>query len=352
MVSVYNDAPQEDRPGIVAEVVRFARDTIAALHPELLEDDPQPAPQPTAKTGPADAKIEKDKTATTDKTDKTDRMVKTATAVKKGKGRDDWISSDSEEDIEILSGLTGRHPESSRASVDGGTSVALQPRLDRLITPFSRDISTDRLEDIMGQFRDRLVALGEFPITRGKKASTSSWSPARATALANHVFTDMIGGLKGRLQPIINSYSNVDHMTGVSSRTAILASDAVTREGYPKLVREFCLSVAKGIEIDPANLVLQQQVNEFRKFQALETLKRRAAEHDEEILNFLKRQGLQAERGRMWVSVMVTFLVDLFEIGTRRQLNNLCTSGKAISTLVEVFGFGSLALLHATSTRK
>ena len=53
-----------------------------------------------------------------------------------------------------------------------------------------------------------------------------------------------------------------------------------------------------------------------------------------------------------WVSVMVTFLVDLFEIETRSQLNNLCTSGKAISGLVEVFGIGSLALLHAMSTQK
>lgn len=49
---------------------------------------------------------------------------------------------------------------------------------------------------------------------------------------------------------------------------------------------------------------------------------------------------------------MVTFLVDLFEIETRSQLNNLCTSGKAISGLVEVFGIGSLALLHAMSTQK
>ena len=337
MVSVYNDAPREDRPGIVAEVVRFARDTLAALHPELLDQSAQ------METG-----------SITDTISDRPKRGKEAAKAKEA-SVDDWISTDSEDGImeDILE--AGPRPKSSTALIQVGASVALRPRLDRLIAPLSHDLSTERMEDIMAQFRDRLVALGEFPITRGKKASTSLWSDARATSLVNHIFTEMISNLKGRLQPIVNSYTNVDPQTGVSSRTAVLANEASTRDGYPRLVRVFCLAVAKGIEMDSANSAgysLLRQVNEFRKFQALETLKRRAAEHDEEILNFLKRQGLQAERGRMWVSVMVTFLVDLFEIGTRRQLNNLCTSGKAISTLVEVFGFGSLALLHATSTRK
>lgn len=152
----------------------------------------------------------------------------------------------------------------------------------------------------MAQFRDRLVALGEFTAKRGKKSAMFSWSEARATALANHVFTDMIGNLQDRLTPIINSYGRVDPITGGSSRTAVLASNAAMAEGYPQLVKQFCQSVARGIEMDSASSawhLLLRQVNEYKKFQTLETLKLRAANKDEEILNFLKGRGLTTGPG-------------------------------------------------------
>jgi hypothetical protein len=49
---------------------------------------------------------------------------------------------------------------------------------------------------------------------------------------------------------------------------------------------------------------------------------------------------------------MVTYLEDQLQIASRSVLTNLCSAGKAICSLVEVFGLGALAFLHQTSTYK
>lgn len=334
IVRILYDAREEDKPAIVAEVVEFARETLSTFQPDLIDGaGPEVKPTRIAKAIAAGTKaLEGESTAS-----------------------DGWISNGDDDDDLGLADMGLTDPASTSSTGAAPPSPRKTTSLVRLSHGLSGEITADRLEGIMAEFRERLVDLGEFAITKGKKAGVSSWSADRATVLANHIFADMIGGLKGRLVAIVRSYNHVDRATGISSRTAVLANEAATRSGYPRAVREFCQTVAKGIEFDQSHSAwktMLKQANEYRKFHALETLKDRARAHDAEIITFLQGQGLQARQGVTWTSLLVTFLVDLFQIGTRSQLNNLCTSGKAISSLVEVFGPGSLVFLHPTSTHK
>ena len=77
-----------------------------------------------------------------------------------------------------------------------------------------------------------------------------------------------------------------------------------------------------------------------------------AENSDKELLTSLKQQGLKTSQGRPWKAVLITFLVEQIQIGTRSELKNLCTAGRAINRMVDQLGPGSLVSLYSDSTKR
>lgn len=129
VINVYHEASADEKPGVVAEIVRFSRETLSKLHPELLDNA-------------ADATTEAEAKAT--KKGKPTKQGKT------GGDEDAWISSDSGDDTiadadsgdEVrLAKFKSPAPNESVALIEKGVSGALRPRLDRLMNPLSQDLS-------------------------------------------------------------------------------------------------------------------------------------------------------------------------------------------------------------------
>ena len=166
-------------------------------------------------------------------------------------------------------------------------------RLDRVRTSFAKELTVAQLNDIMIQFRDELVELGEVEITKGKKVTTYRWTKGRATVLANHIFVGMLGGIKDRIL-FGDDLPGSELSKAYSMWLKNWAKEAAADNSLPPLISTLFQGIAKTMQFETqadvpcASMVWQWHQHKLSEL--YEELKLRVQVQDEELLKYFETQ--------------------------------------------------------------
>jgi hypothetical protein len=113
---------------------------------------------------------------------------------------------------QISDGVNNEHGSQVLPFANWGTVVHLRTTQ----TPLSKVLTVERLNNVMKQFRDQLVGLGEVQTVYDTSVVTYQWTLASATELANHITMEMLEAmphsLRCDIQPLERSRKSSDQV--------------------------------------------------------------------------------------------------------------------------------------------
>lgn len=233
-------------------------------------------------------------------------------------------------------------------SVNWGTVVCL----GLVMAPLSNELTAERLNDIMRQFRDQLVELGEVETMCGTMIGRYQWMPADATDLANHIFVEMLGGMCYCLRSSVGR-------TGPTIKLSDYAMEFQFLNNMPPLVATFFnhLGNVRDSFKSFKNMAfwhLGRDWHQYKLFQTYEELKRRFDEDDEQIVTYLRAHIKASPRGTWDTSVVDIFLTEWLQFlnWSKADRARVYSQGNVLVDLVEVFGEGALGFLGYNSAKQ
>lgn len=253
------------------------------------------------------------------------------------------------EDYQISDIANNEHGSQALPFANWGTIVHLRT----VNGPLSKELTVERLNNIMRLFRDQLVGLGKVQTVHETSVVTYQWTLASATELANHISSTMFGGMADGLRCDIDPLER----SRKSSNQELDEWAKEAAENTPPLIASLFHHVANVRKHrsyhDSHFCLLAKHWHQYKLTKVYDELRSLLDEQDEQLVNYLSTRIDIWPEDVFNAATVDIFLEEEWQFAGWKAVNRpqICRQGSALVSIVEVFGEGALGFLSDYSSK-